>query len=54
MKSTVNETIQDTIQVGLANAGAIGISLASLNEILTTFSLCLAIGFTLYKQFKKK
>jgi len=54
MKSTVNNTIQDTIQVGLANAGAIGISLVEANEILTTISLCLAIGFTIYKHFKKK
>ena len=54
MKTTVNNTIQDTIQVGVANMGAIGISLASVNEVLTTLSLCLAIGFTIYKHFKKK
>ena len=53
MKTTVRETLQDTIQVGVANAGAIGISLADVNEVLTTISLVLAIGFTIYKQFKR-
>lgn len=53
MKTTVRETLQDTIQVGIANAGAIGISLADVNEVLTTISLVLAIGFTIYKQFKR-
>lgn len=53
MKTTVRETLQDTIQVGIANASAIGISLAEVNEVLTTISLLLAIGFTIYKQFKR-
>ena len=49
---------QDTIQVVAANLGAIGISLADINEVLTTVSLFLAIGFGLYKfaktEFNKK
>ena len=47
-------TIEDTIQVGVANAGAIGISLASVNEVLTTISLLIAIGFSIYKFTKTK
>jgi EamA domain-containing membrane protein RarD len=44
--------IQDTVQVGLANSTAIGISLVEANEILTFVSLALAIGFTIYKFVK--
>ena len=49
--------IQDTIQVGVANGTAIGISLVEVNEYLTFISLSLAIGFSIYKFFiyeKKK
>ena len=53
-KNTMKETIEDTIQVGMANAGAIGISLASVNEVLTTVSLLMAIGFSIYKFTKTK
>ncbi len=45
----MKDTIEDTIQVGMANAGAIGISLAQVNEVLTTVSLIIAIGFSIYK-----
>ena len=48
-KNTMKDTIEDTIQVGMANAGAIGISLAQVNEVLTTVSLIIAIGFSIYK-----
>ena len=44
--------IQDTVQVGLANGTAIGISLSQVNEILTFISLGLAIGFSIYKFVK--
>jgi len=44
--------VQDTIQVGIANSTAIGISLVEANEILTFVSLALAIGFTVYKFIK--
>ena len=53
-KNTMKETIEDTIQVGMANAGAIGISLAQVNEVLTTVSLLIAIGFSIYKFTKTK
>tara|TARA_R110000824_G_scaffold10750_1_gene47040 strand:- start:271 stop:429 length:159 start_codon:yes stop_codon:yes gene_type:complete len=44
--------LKDTIQVGLANGSAIGVSLVEANELLTFISLCLAIGFTAYKFMK--
>ena len=44
--------VKDTIQVGAANASAIGVSLVEANEILTLVSLILAISFTIYKFFK--
>jgi molybdopterin-binding protein len=53
-KNIMKGTIEDTIQVGMANAGAIGISLASVNEVLTTISLLIAIGFSIYKFTKTK
>ena len=47
--------VKDTVQVGLANASAIGFSITDCNEILTLVSLVLAISFTIYKfiQFEK-
>tara|TARA_R100001443_G_scaffold25529_2_gene38393 strand:- start:788 stop:949 length:162 start_codon:yes stop_codon:yes gene_type:complete len=44
--------LKDTIQVGLANGSAIGVSLVEANEILTMVSLILAIAFTIYKFIK--
>jgi|TARA_R100000655_G_scaffold48476_2_gene85904 EamA domain-containing membrane protein RarD len=48
--------VQDTLQVGIANSTAIGISLVEANELLTFISLTLAIGFTIYKflRYSKK
>ncbi len=48
--------IQDTVQVGIANGTAIGISLVEANEILTFISLSLAIAFSIYKfvKYEKK
>ena len=49
--------LKDTIQVGIANGSAIGVSLVEANEMLTFVSLILAISFTIYKFFlyeKKK
>ena len=43
------EEINDTLQVGVANVSAIGLSMAQVNEILTFVSLVLAILFTIYK-----
>jgi len=45
---------KDSIQVVIANAGGIGISLSGLNDILTFVSLVLAIVFTIYKFNKMK
>jgi EamA domain-containing membrane protein RarD len=53
-KYKMRDTIEDTIQVGMANAGAIGISLAEVNEVLTTVSLLVAISFSIYKFLKTK
>ena len=41
--------LKDTLQVGVANISAIGLSMAQVNEILTFVSLVLAILFTIYK-----
>jgi len=44
----------DTAQILTANGGAIGVSLANINDILTFVSLSLAIVFTIYKFYKLK
>ena len=44
--------LKDTIQVGIANGSAIGVSLVEANELLTFISLCLAIVYTVYKFIK--
>ncbi len=48
--------IKDTVQVGIANSTAIGISIVQVNEVLTFISLLLAISYTIYKftKFDKK
>ena len=48
--------MQDSLQVGIANSTAIGLSLGQANELLTFCSLTLAIAFTVYKfiKFDKK
>ena len=43
------EEIKDTLQVGVSNVSAIGLSMSQVNEILTFVSLILAILFTIYK-----
>ena len=45
---------KDSVEVVIANAGGIGISLAGINDILTFVSLSLAIMFTIYKFRKMK
>ena len=44
--------LRDTLQVGIANASAIGFSITDCNEILTLVSLLLAIAYTIYKFIK--
>ena len=48
--------MQDSLQVGIANSTAIGLSIGQANELLTFCSLILAITFTIYKfvKFDKK
>ena len=48
--------MQDSLQVGIANSTAIGLSIGQANEVLTLVSLTLAIAFTVYKfvKFDKK
>lgn len=43
------KSVQDTIQVGIANSAAIAFSITECNELLTFISLILAISFTIYK-----
>jgi len=43
------KSVQDTIQVGIANSTAIAFSITECNELLTFISLILAISFTIYK-----
>ena len=52
MKTEMKSTLQDTLQVGAANIGAIGISMAQINQILTAVSLIMAISFSVYKFYK--
>ncbi len=44
--------LKDTIQVGLANGTAIGVSLSEINEVLSLVALALSIAYTIYKFFK--
>jgi len=46
--------MKDTVQIITANAGAIGVSLSNVNDLLTFCSLSLAIIFTIYKYYKIK
>ena len=46
--------LKDTLQVGIANGSAIGVSLVEANELLTFVSRILAICFTIYKFIKFK
>ena len=54
----MNCDLKDTLEIVIPNASAIGISLSECNEILTFFSLVLAISISMYKlyywNFKKK
>ena len=41
--------LKDTIQVGIANGTAIGVSLSEINEVLSLIALVLSIAYTIYK-----
>ena len=43
------KSMQDTIQVAVANSSAIALNLTQCNEMLTFVSLTLAIVYTIYK-----
>ena len=45
----MNCDVRDCFQVLGINGGAISITFAEINDILTMISLVLAIGFTIYK-----
>ncbi len=52
----MQQEVKDTVAVVGANAGAFGITLANINEVLTFISLTLAIAYTavkLYRMYKK-
>lgn len=44
--------LKDTLQVGVANGTAIGVSLSEINEILSLFALLISIAYTIYKFVK--
>ena len=44
--------MNDTTQVLLANGGATALTITECNQLLTLFSLGLAISFTIYKFYK--
>ena len=45
----MNEKVLDTMKVGAANVGALGITLSDVNGVLTTISIGLAIAYTIWK-----
>ena len=48
------EKTKDILELTVANGGAVGLSLAQVNEVLLTISIILAISISLVKLFKKK
>tara|TARA_R100001163_G_scaffold12696_1_gene11876 strand:- start:4177 stop:4329 length:153 start_codon:yes stop_codon:yes gene_type:complete len=50
----MKDKTKDIMDLTIANGGAIGLSLAEVNEILLTISIILAIIVSLVKLFKKK
>ena len=50
----MKDKTKDILDLTIANGGAIGLSLAEVNEILLTISIILAITVSLVKLFKKK
>ena len=50
---TLKTTIAHISQVIGVNASAVGVALSHINEMLTTLSLTLATGFTIYKMIKE-
>ena len=44
--------LKDTLQVGLANGTAIGVSLSEINEVLSLIALIISIAYTIFKFIK--
>ena len=44
--------LKDTLQVGLANGTAIGVSLSEINEVLSLIALTISIAYTIFKFIK--
>jgi len=45
---------KDILDLTVANGGAVGLSLADVNEVLLTISIVLAISVSIIKLLKKK
>lgn len=50
----MNEKTKDILELSVANGGAVGLSLAQVNEVLLTISIILAISVSILKLVKKK
>tara|TARA_Y100000401_G_scaffold3047_1_gene2167 strand:- start:1375 stop:1530 length:156 start_codon:yes stop_codon:yes gene_type:complete len=50
----MKDNTKDILDLSIANGGAIGLSLAEVNEVLLTISIILAICVSLVKLFKKR
>ena len=50
----MNEKTKDILELSVANGGAVGLSLAQVNEVLLTVSIILAISVSLVKLVKNK
>ena len=50
----MKDNTKDILDLSIANGGAIGLSLAEVNEVLLTISIILAICVSLVKLIKKR
>ena len=50
----MKDNTKDILDLSIANGGAIGLSLAEVNEVLLTISIILAICVSLVKLLKKR
>ncbi len=53
-KLKMKDNTKDILDLSIANGGAIGLSLAEVNEVLLTISIILAICVSLVKLLKKR
>ena len=52
-QNKMTKQVKDTVEVAIANGGALGLTLTQVNDWLQFISLSLAIIFTIYKFIKK-